>query len=385
MNYDDQRPANSGDTKLSEVAVDRKMPLDDTSAAQSNALVELQNAMQAIVELARKSTFILRSAGNINWTGSEIRFDDSAQPNDAILEILGSDGSVNPSFQLKMAGTISAPTTNTFLNIPLNDGDLLYMELNSSLLVDQGTLFQLDNAVNGGGSTIGKRVLKTTIAAGLPKIKQNAAGGTVFNIPLAIRRGTDIWWVPHGIRWPAGTVSTLGAVIIQGISPWPDHFVDSEATLDQAITSCAAAGGGIILIKGSFSITTNKTIPNNTMILGRGGGSSPTTPICTINCTGTAHFIMSGYFSSMEHVNILADSTFTGTLLVMGPGFGCTVERCNFDMTACTNVNTNIAVQLGGNGQRMYRNFIRGTSGNKIGISYVGNNDTTDVDTFFYT
>ena len=278
------RPANSGDTKLSEVAVDNKLPLDDASNAQSNALTELSVTMQAVVEIARRNTFILRSNGNIFWSGTEIRFDDSAQENDIVLEILGSEGVVNPSFSVNLIGTTGAPTTNTFLNIPLADGEMVYLELNSSLLVDLGTSFNLDNAVNGGGSTVGKRVLKTTIAAGLPKIKQNPAGGTIFNIPLAIRRGTDLWWVPHGIRWPTGTVSVLGAVVVQGVTPWPTNFVLNELQFNQAITACGAAGGGVILINGAFSITTSKTIPANTKLLGRGGGFFCWRFISSYNC-----------------------------------------------------------------------------------------------------
>jgi hypothetical protein len=385
MNYDDQRPANSGDTKLSEVAVDKKMPLDDTSQPQSNALLQLQAAMQAIVEVARKSTFILRSNGNIFWSGSEIRFDDSAQANDAILEILGSEGSVNPSFQLKMAGTTGANGPTSFLNLPMADGDMLYFELNSSLLIDQGTLFNVNNAVNGGGTTVGLRLLKTTVAAGLPKIKQSPTGGTIFNIPLAIRRGTDIWWVPHGIRWPSGTASTLGAVIVEGITPWPTNFVENEAQLDQAITLCGAAGGGIILIKGGFSITTPKVIPANTKLLGRGGGSSPAAAFQAINVVNGASITFSNAFSGMECVQLTADSTFTGTMVTISSN-ACTFKECNFDMTACTDVGTNIAVALGGTNNRMYRNFIRGTNTNRIGISYTigATGPNTDVDTMFY-
>jgi hypothetical protein len=380
------RPANSGDTKLSEVAVDNNLPLDASSTAQSNALTELTVAMQAIVEAVRKQNYVLRSNGNIFWTGTQIRFDDSAQANDIVFEVLGTEGSVNRSFTLTLPGSASANSNTTYEFLPLVDGNMLYLELNSSLLIDSGTNFVVTNAVNGGGSpTPGLRLLSTPIASGLPAINQSSTGGTIFNIPLAIARGTDIWWVPHGIRWPAGTVSTLGAIIIQGITPWPTNYVLNEAQLNQAITACAAAGGGIILINGAFSITTAKTIPQNTKLLGRGGGSPAGGSFQAINMVNGSTINMTNNFSSMEGVQLIADSTFTGTMLSIG-GFGCTVRECNFDLVPCSNVSTNIAINFGGTGNRLYHNFIRGTSlTNKVGIKYVGGSDTTDVDTMFYT
>jgi hypothetical protein len=389
MAFDSNRPADSGDTKLSEIAIDRSMPMFSTSGPQTNALLALQAAFRAVLETTRKTNYILRSQGNIFWSGSEIRFDDQALVNNAILDILATEGTVNPSFSIRLHGSTTSNGTNTFLNIPLADGEMLYMELDSNLLIDQGSSFDLDNAINGGGTpTVGKRLMKTTFAAGMPRLDATATSATIFNIPLAIRRGTDIWWIPHGIRWPSGTASTLGAIIVEGVEPWPNHFAENEAQFDAAITSCAAAGGGIILIKSSFNITTPKTIPNNTKILGRGGGSvgGPSGfGFSNLTVVNGGKFVMSGYFSSMEAVNLTADSGFTGVMLDIQPGYGNTVRECNFDMTQCANVSTNIAARLGGNSNRMYRNYIRGVSGNKIGVFYVGSNDTTDVDTFFYT
>lgn len=384
MAYDSNRAANSGDTKLSELAVDRTLPVFDTSGPQTNALVALEVAMKALAEVIRKTNYILRSQGQIFWDGSDIRFDDGAVANHAFLEILATEGVVNPSFALRMQGSTVGNGPSTFRNIPLADGELIYMELSSALFIDQGTSFDLDNAINGGGTTVGQRLLKTTVAAGMPKLRQDSAGGTVFNIPLVMRRGSDIWWIPHGIRWPIGTVSTLGAVIVEGVEPWPNRFAENEAQLDSAITACAAAGGGIILLKGSFSINNTKTIPTNTKVLGRGGGST-IAPFQSVTMNNGSKFLLSGNFSSMEHVNMIAGAAFTGTMVDIQPGFGNTVEYCNLDLTATTDVSTNRGITMAGSGNRCYRNFIRGVNTNRIGVFYAGGSDNTDVDTFTYT
>ena len=86
----------------------------------------------------------------------------------------------------------------------------------------------------------------------------------------------------------------------------------------------------------------------------------------------------------MDNVQLIADSLFTGTMCFIS-NQGVTVKECNFDMTACTNVATNIAINMNGSHNRMYRNYIRGTSGNKVGIFYAGSTDLSDVDTLFYT
>lgn len=387
MNFDSNLPGNQGNTKLSEIAIDRTPKLFDTAGPQTNALVSAEVAFAALTELSRRQNYILRSIGNMNWSGTQLRFDDSAQANNIVFDVLATEGTTNHSFSLVMQGSTTTNGTNTFEFINLADGDMLYMELNSALITDLGSTFNLDNAASGTGTTVGMRLLKTTVAAGMPKVTQSPTGGTLFNIPLAIVRfnaglGTnDIFWIPHGIRWPAGTTSNLGAVLVNGPQPWPDHFASSESTLDSAIASCLAAGGGIILITAAFSITGVKVIPPNTKILGRGQG------INKITMVNGSQIQMSGQFCYMEYVTLLAQAGFAGTMVSI-TGNGATMRECNIDQTNQTDVATNIAVSLGGTNNRLYRNFIKqGTPiVNKIGINYLtgATGPNTDVDTLFY-
>ena len=387
MNYDSTRPANSGDTKLSEIAIDRTPKVFDTAGPQTNALVTSEVAFDTLAELARRQNYILHSQGNMNWSGTQLRFDDSAIGNNILLEILSSEGVTNHSFTLQMNGSTTANGTNTFEFFNLTDGDLLYMELNSALLVDSGTAFALDNAASGTGTTVGKRLLKTTVAAGMPKITQSPTGGTIFNIPLAMVKlntllGTnDIFWIPHGIRWPAGTVSNLGAVIVEGPQPWADHFASSQATLQSAIASCSVAGGGIILITAPFSVSTTIAIPANTKLLGRGPGVNQLTMV------NGSLLTLGGTFASMQSVAVVAQSGFAGTMVAFNAS-NCNMRECYFDISACTDVATNIAVNLNQSNSRMYNCGIHlgSPSVNKIGINYQtgATGPNTDVDTIFY-
>lgn len=388
MNFDSNLPGNQGNTKLSEIAIDRTPKLFDTAGPQTNALTAEEVQFAALTELARRQNYILRSVGNMNWSGTQLRFDDSAVANNIVFDVLATEGATNHSFSLVMQGSTTVNGTNTFEFINLTDGDMLYMELNSALITDLGASFNLDNAASGTGTTVGMRLLKTTVAAGMPKVTQSPTGGTLFNIPLAIVRlnaglGTnDIFWIPHGIRWPAGTVSNLGAVLVNGPQPWPDHFASSEATLNSAITACSAAGGGVILVTAPFSITGSINIPANTKLIGRGPG------INKITMVNGSFVALNGQFASMEHVTLVAQAGFAGLMVVCGNANGCTMRECNIDMTNMTDVNTNIGVSMNFTNCRMYRNYIKMGSPlvNKIGISYqVGaTGPNTDMDTLFY-
>lgn len=387
MNFDDNLPGNQGNTKLSEIAIDRKPKLFDTAGPQTNALISSEVAFAALTELSRRQNYILRSIGNMNWTGSQLRFDDSAIANNIVFDVLSTEGVTNHSFSLVMQGSTTVNGAATFQFINMADGDMLYMELNSALITDLGSSFNLDNGASGTGTTVGMRLLKTTVALGMPKVTQSPTGGSLFNIPLAICRvnaglGTnDIFWIPHGIRWPAGTVSNLGAVLVNGPQPWPDHFASSEATLDSSLSACSSAGGGIILITAPFSITGVKVIPANTKIIGRGPGINKITMI------NGSQIQMSAAFSYLEFVSLLAQSGFAGTMVSI-TGNGGTVRECTIDQTNQTDVITNIGVLIGGTNNRLYRNFVKQGSPivNKIGMSYqVGaTGPNTDVDTLFY-
>ncbi len=377
MNDTTPRPPNSGDTKLSEIAVDRGVPFVTGSAPQDNALVTTEIAFRAITELARRQNYILRSEFLMQWTGTEIRFDADSQANNVLLEVLASEGSTNPAFTVRMIGSMAANAPLTFLNLPLDDGDLLYLELDSTLIVDQGLTFDLANAVNGGGVTPGMRVLKSPMTTAMPKLQIGiSGGGSIFYIPLALRRGTDIFWIPHGIRWPAGTTSGLGAVIVEGIEAYPERFVENQTDLLTAIGDLGPQGGGVILVIEDFTIDQVIAIPVGVKLMGRGKTKY------TIDVLNGGGFTMAAK-AEMHDLELLANAAFTGTMVAIN-GDKAKVSGVKADITATSNVATNRAFQFDCSWSRLYDCEVTGvTAFNRVGVYYNTGSNNADVDTRF--
>lgn len=378
MNFAGNRPLNQGDTKLSEIAVDRATPLFQGSAPQQNALVTMEVAFRALTELARRQNYILRSEGSMQWTGTEIRFDANALANSVHLEVLATEGSVNPAFALRMQGSLSANSPTEFLNIPMDDGDLVYLELDSTLLVDQGSSFDLENAINGGGTTVGFRVLKQPMTTAMPQLQIAAAGGgSLFYIPLALRRGTDIFWIPHGIRWPAGSTSVLGAVIVEGVEAYPERFVDSQAELLAACADLGPQGGGVIMLLDDFSIDQVIAIPAGVKVMGRGKTKY------TVTVLPGGGFSL-GSRAEIADLSLVASAAFTGAVVVFNSADKARLFGVSIDISATTDVSTNRAAFIDGNWNRLYDCEIIGTvSTNRIGVYYNSGANNADVDTRF--
>ena len=119
----------------------------------------------------------------------------------------------------------------------------------------------VENGINGGSSVVGKTAKKITIssASSLPAIiaDMDTSAGTyssnTVNIPLFIRYDwtdstshQDLWWIPHGIRWPVGTQSVVGGVVVSGINALPNYFVANKAEFKQALTNLSGDGGIIV-------------------------------------------------------------------------------------------------------------------------------------------
>ncbi len=377
MNQKTPRPANSGDTKLSEVAVDEAIPLIQGSAPQDNALVTVETAFKALTEIARRQNYFLRSDDIVTWDGAQLRFDgDTPTATNVFMEFFATEGSVNPAFQLKMQGSITANDATHFLNMPLADGDLLYLELDSALLVDQGALFTVGNGVTGGSGATGLRLLKQPITTAMPKIQLSITnGGSLFYIPLALRRGTDILWIPHGIRWPIATTSKLGAVIVEGLQAYPELFAKNQTELTNAVTTLSGAGGGVILITAPFNLSVNVNLGSNIKILSRGVGKNA---ITLLNGSG---FTMVNN-CELSNLILICQSAFTGNMITIG-GDKNILTDCKLDLTATTNVATNRGVNVNGNWNRLYNCAIAGVTGAllRIGVNFVTGDNNAAVDT----
>lgn len=375
MSYDSNRPANIGDTKLSELAVDRTLPLFDSSGPQTNALIGLESAFRALTELARKSNYILRSEGQIQWNGTDIRFDAGAVVNSMNFEVLATEGSIDPAYQLRLQGSTSSNGVSTFKNIPMSDGDLLYMELDASELLDSGSSFDLENAVNGGGITAGYRVIRQSMSTALPKLTIGATdGGSLFYIPLALRRGTDILWIPHGIRWPAGTTSALGAIIVEGFDAYPERFVSNQTQLLSALSDLSALGGGVILVKEAFTIDQTINVPDNIKILGRGRKNPITLAV------GASIVLQNRCY--LEGLKLITAASWTGQAVQMN-GTRNRVISLWLDLSASADSSSVKGVQVAGNGNRINDTSFTGVSTNRVGINYSSGTDNADIDCEF--
>lgn len=214
MNYNTPRPTNQGDAKLSEVAVDTAVPLLTGSAPQSNALTNTTAQWQAILEGARRHNIMLRSDGisQFIWDGTNLRFDYNSVANTIDLEFLATESASYPSFMVQLVGSTSGNGAQTFQFLPVADGDVVYLELDSTQLAGQaGSPFALYNAINGGGLHVGLRVLVQPISAGMPQLQIGTTGsGSLFYFPLVMRRGGNLMWPINGQVWTPGTTATIG-------------------------------------------------------------------------------------------------------------------------------------------------------------------------------
>lgn len=390
MTFDSQRPNNQGDTKLSEIAIDATVPLYSGSGPQQNAFLTQQVAFQAINEAVRRQNFILHSDGTsqFTWDGTNLRFDTNAVANTIDLEFLATENVTYPTFEVQLVGSATANGTQAFQFIPMSDGDLVYLELDSTQLVGQaGSPFALYNAINGGGTHVGLRVLKQPMTIAMPQLQIGSSGsGSLFYIPLVMRRGNNLLWIPHGLVWTPNTTSPLGSV---STVAYPEFFVASQVALQTAITSLNSVGGGVILITGPFNVSSAISIPNNIKILGRGQGQVVAGGATSKNAIT---FLNGGQFNlanncELANLDLIADSAFTGTMIHMNNSTTSgksQLTNCFIDFTAPSNVNTNIAVQIDGSWNRLFECSINGVAAtSKIGIVYNTGTNNADVDTSY--
>jgi hypothetical protein len=352
-------------------------------------MVEMKVAFQALNEVARRQNFILHSdlTSVFTWDGSTLYFNTNAVANTIDLEFLATENATYPAFEVQLVGSTSAPTAQTFETIAIPDGYLIYLELDSTQLVGQaGSPFALYNAINGGGTHVGLRVLMVPMSTAMPQLQIGATGsGSLFYIPLALRRGSNLLWIPHGLIWTPNTTSALGTV---STVAYPEFFVSSAAALQTAITSLNSVGGGVILITGPFSISTQITVNSGIKILGRGmgqiageGSGSSKNPITFLNGGG----LILQDDCELANIDMIANSAFTGTMIhinALTAQGKSQLTNCFIDFTAPSNVNTNIAVKIDGNWNRLWECTINGVgTSNKIGIYYNTGTNNADVDT----
>lgn len=222
-----------GAIKTSEISTDDAQALLAT-ATREDLMTVINQLRKVATDTLRRSggAFLLTShnvpsanPGFIAWSGSQInfvvntdiRFKFIQNESGQVVDLIATYGAVNG--------------LTAFNSLPLANGEILYVELDRSLIPDSGTL-TLQNAVSGGSLVAGKTIKKATAAPALVSAMSGVTG--TICIPLAMNIDSHLWWIPHGIYWPPGVSSPLGAVITSTSIPIgsivPFHtFGDNQA------------------------------------------------------------------------------------------------------------------------------------------------------------
>jgi hypothetical protein len=361
-----------GAVKTSEVANDEALPLLQTGINE-DANIIVKQLQRVVADVLTRTGMLLTSRGQVGWDGTKIYFDANASAADAFVKLFQtSPDAASQVIDLKFVGSTVANSPTAFKSITLAHNEILYIELNRALLNSNltGTL-DLANAAGGGSGATGYTVKKVSAASPGGVLKLFSAidesnTQTLF-IPIAyantytigVTTFNDIWWIPHGIRWPKNIVSTLGAVIVEGIEPYPNAFIKSEVDLQTAMTQFATDGGGVGLIMEDFQVNSNISIPDNVLLMSRGsktvsltnGAKLTLNNKCTLSnfrITSIAGFNNEMIFCSGKQ-NIIANMQLDGTLSVNSTatkGIYCNgvnsklnrIERCKFIGFALTRI-----------------------------------------------
>lgn len=238
-------PQEQGAIKLSEIAADLAIALLAT-AEREDMLTVIEQTRKVLTDSLRRSggafVFTSRNAvganpGTMAWTGTTITFGVNTS---LVLKILQNEsGNV-----VDLIATYGASNgAATFNSLPLASGEVLYVELDRTLLPMSGSLV-LENAVSGGSLVVGKTIKKATAGPALASAMSGATG--TLSIPLAINVDGHIWWIPHGIYWPPATSSPLGAVVTSTSLPIgamiPYHNFGGISPLGYTTTKSVAPG-----------------------------------------------------------------------------------------------------------------------------------------------
>jgi hypothetical protein len=152
---------------------------------------------------------------------------------------------------------------------------------------------------------------------------------------------------------------------------YPNFYASDETELATAITNASSNGGGVICILNSFTVSSTHTIPDNTLLLGRKGGS-----ILTLNTSGK--FITS-IESKIQDVYIT--TALTGTDIIEMTGHSGEIRGC--DITIPT-ASTFACISVSADNCTLHKNTLRGVIGSTaIGIDYNSGIDCADYDTIF--
>lgn len=418
-NYDDPKNLPQGSPKISEVFTDRALDIIETSIGESGIKV-YEQLLRVIGDALQRTNYLLYSAGQVTWDGANLWFTNTGSSGGTAANILfrflqtedihengidpitGKDNVPSPrTITLTLTGNAAAPSTTEFQSIPMLSGDVLYLELDRNTLLSSSGNIVVTNAVNGGSGSTGATLRKVNISTGLPALTSDytqplGSQSNTLIIPLATRIDStvgattyhDLWWIPHGIRWPLGITSTVGAVIVDGMEAYASLIVPRQYSLANALTLLAPTGG-IILLDTSITIpsSTNLTIPSGVTILGR-SMLDPSQPGATTITLGSNSSLVMSDRTKLFMIGIITD-TSSGVLsnyqAVQMTG-GSEIRDCNFQVNTASNVTYHgSAIGVTGSQNRIYncRFTNLGSATYRVGIEYISGSNNADIDSQF--
>lgn len=190
----------------------------------------------------------------------------------------------------------------------------------------------------------------------LDGIKYNINGPDEFS-----RDGETAWIEPTGLLLRSGGASKK----FIGDFQYANMAVSTEAELNTAIATLSS--GGMILVKNSFNITTSKTLPNFTVLIGRGYKTE-------LNLTAGSSITLNTD-SSIRDLGIKTTNT-TGSLISIS-GSRSIIEEVKLTVT---NSNSITAISVSGINNAIYRCIFYGVVGvgPAIGINYLSGSGHVD-------
>lgn len=393
MTYNDKINDNQGAVKASEIYTDLQLEIIKNQVGDT-LLSCLQGIMKPIGDAIRYNNYIVHSTGTVRWvfdTPNYVLDFSPADPANIIVTLLMMDeNSISRSVDLILQGGVSS-SQYYFNNISLAQNELLYLEisrenllnaLSGQLIIENGVDFPVT-------ATEGKRLKKIVvnsnssmpaITAALNTNNSDTYGSNTVNIPLCIRYDwtqntqtyQDLWWIPHGIRWPLGVQSMVGGVVVEGINVLPNYFVSTQSQFINALQNLQSSGG-IIVPTETITITAPITIPANITIMGR-----------TSSLTGTgfgrgsfvfqdgAYFLLQNS-SCIKNLPILTQSGYGsgGPIeIIRLNGINSSVLNCEFSLVSGTTYSNVKCIYVNASNCKIDQNYFTSMSSGATGIYF---------------
>jgi hypothetical protein len=211
----------------------------------------------------------------------------------------------------------------------------------------------------------------TTMVVGIRFVIQNRSSGT-----LTINDGSAALLATIAPN-AESTFRVLDVSTVAGIwdqdpdNEYQSQSVTSEAELTTAITNATSAGGGVICLINSFSISSAHTIPVGTLLIGRRGAS-----VVTLTSSGSLT-LADGV--KMEDIWLTTALT-SGNMLNLSNNYSV-VRDCRFNIPP---TSTGSCIYVTGNSNRTYNNVFVGVAfQSAAGINFASGYDNVDYDSVF--